>query len=315
MPDALFYGLMFVGSLLLLIKASDYFTMAAEKIGVFFKIPAFVIGVTIVAVGTSLPELASSIIAVLNGASEIVAGNVVGSNIANIFLILGLAAILGKKLEISHELIHVDLPILMGSAFLLAFMLWDGVFTWEEGVLSLLGLAIYLFYTVTSEQADEAAKEKKVSKKRSLSWATIALLIGSSGFIFLGARYTIVSITQLSGIFNIGKELIAVSAVALGTSLPELMVTISAAKRGNPEMAVGNVLGSNIFNSFVVMGIPAFIGDLVVTQDILSFSLPVMLVATIMYFFMTQDKQITKWEGWFLMLFYVFFIGKLFEFF
>ena len=125
---------------------------------------------------------------------------------------------------------------------------------------------------------------------------------------------------KISEIVNVGKEIIAASAIALGTSFPELMVSITAARKGMPEMAVGNVLGSNIFNSFVVMGIPALIGGLVVPEGILTFSLPLllisaMLVATILYFFITQDKEITKWEGWLLVIFYVFFLGKLFNLF
>ncbi len=312
MSDILVYGAMFVGSLILLVKASDYFTRSAEKIGLYFGMPAFIVGVTIVAVGTSLPELVSSILAVLHGSSEIVVGNVIGSNIANILLVLGIAAIIGKKLQISFELIHVDLPLLFGSSVLLAFSIMDGVFTYKEGILFLVGLLVYLLYTINS--GGKATKKEIEEKPKKLSPQTIIVLLVSSGFIFVGAKYTIDSIVKISEILNIGKEIIAVSAVALGTSLPELMVTISAARRGKAEMAVGNVLGSNIFNSFAVMGIPSFFGDLIIPHQILIFSLPVMMVATLLYFFMTQEKQITKWEGWFLVLFYAFFIGKVFGF-
>ncbi len=314
MSEILVQSAIFIASLAVLIKSSDYFIQSAEKIGKYFGIPAFIIGVTIVALGTSLPELVSSIIAVIQDSSEIVAGNVIGSNIANIFLILGIAAILGKKLKISFELIHVDLPLLVGSAALLTFTILDGVFTWKEGTISLLGLAIYLFYTASSGKEIEAEQGKiKNTKKEKLGGKTIPILLASCGFIFLGAKFTIDSIINLSNILNIGKEVIAMSAVAFGTSLPELMVTISAAKKGNAEMAVGNVLGSNIFNSFAVMGVPAFFGVLIIPKEILVFSLPVMLTATLLYFFMTQEKQITRWEGWFLIVFYGFFIGKIFN--
>ncbi len=317
MPEVFIQSAIFIASLFVLIKASGYFTDAAERIGLAFGMPAFIVGVTIVALGTSLPELVSSVIAVVEGASEIVVGNVVGSNIANIFLVLGIAAIIGKKLEISYELIHVDLPILIGSTFLMAATIWDGVFNWQEGILCLAGFLVYLLYTVRSESQVEAGKGKKekIVKKVKLGWKVWGMLFGSAAFIFLGAKYTIDSIIVLSEIMNIGKEIIAVSAVALGTSLPELMVTISAARRGNAEMAVGNVLGSNIFNSFVVMGIPAIVGTLIIPKEMLTFGLPMMIMATFMYFFTTQDKQITRWEGLILLLFYVFFVGKLFEWF
>ncbi|GAH33655.1 unnamed protein product, partial [marine sediment metagenome] len=129
MHPTLIWIIVFVVSLFVLIKASDYFTHSAEKIGLFFGIPLFIVGATIVAVGTSLPELISSIFAVLRNSSEIVVGNVVGSNVANIFLVLGIAAIVGRRMKLTYELIHVDLPLLIGSAFLLAVTIWDGIFS------------------------------------------------------------------------------------------------------------------------------------------------------------------------------------------
>jgi cation:H+ antiporter len=314
--DVLLWVAVFVASLLVLIKSSDYFTLSAEKIGLYFGLPAFIIGVTIVALGTSLPELLSSIIAVLQGSSEMVVGNVIGSNIANIFLVLGISAIIGKKLKIGFELMHVDLPILMASALYLAVTIWDGVFTWGEGVLGLAGLVVYILYTVNTEREDKHTKTKKAVKKikikKSFPIKPSVILLISGFFIFIGAKYTVESVIKLSQIFNIGTEIIAVSAVALGTSLPELMVSISAARKGNAEMAVGNVLGSNIFNAFAVMGIPAFFGALVVPSTILSFGLPMMLIASFLYLIMTMEREVTRWEGWTLLIFYVFFIGKTF---
>lgn len=319
MPELFFWVGVFVISLIVLIKASDFFTVSAEKIGLYFGMPAFIVGVTIVAVGTSLPELISSIFAVLQGASEIVVGNVIGSNIVNIFLILGIATLIGKKIKISYELIHVDLPILVASAFLFMVMIWDGTFTIGEGILSIIGIAIYFLYTAHSKVKDkESLIKREVTgklKKKKLEINTIAVLIISTVFIYIGARYTVESVIELSKLLNIGTEIIAISAVALGTSLPELMVTVSAVRRGNAEMAVGNVLGSNIFNTFAVMGIPALFGALIIPQNIIAFGLPMMIIATLLYFFMTQEKEITIWEGYILLLFYVFFIGKLFNLF
>ena len=320
MLEILIWIAVFVASLFVLIKASGYFTHSAEKIGLFFGLPIFIVGVTIVAIGTSLPELISSIFAVLRNSSEIVVGNVVGSNITNIFLILGIAAIVGKKLKITYELIHVDLPILVGSAFLFAAMIWDGVFTLPEALLSIVGIIIYFLYTINSEKRHEDVEIKKemkeeLRKKKKLDIKTIAILVVSAVFIFIGAKYTIESVIKLSEIFNLGKEIIAVSAVALGTSLPELAVSITAVRQGKPEIAVGNILGSNIFNTFVVMGVSAFFGALIIPQSILTFALPMMLIATLLFFFITQEKEVTKWEGYLLLLFYVFFIGKLFNLF
>jgi len=300
--------IVFIVSLSVLVKSSDYFTDSAEKIGIYLGLPAFIVGVTIVALSTSMPELVVSILAVLRNTSEIVVGNVIGSNITNIFLILGIAAIIGKKIKITYELIHVDLPLFVGSAFLLAVTIWDGAFTLYDAVLCLGCMILYLLYTIKAKR-----KREYEIKRRKWEWKPLFILILSSIFIYMGAEYTIKSIIRLSEILGIGKEIIAISIVAFGTSLPELSVSVSAARKGKPEIAVGNILGSNIFNALAVMGIPALIGNLIIPPSILTFGLPMMLIATLLYFFITQDKEITKWEGWLLIIFYIFFIGKLFN--
>jgi len=306
----------FVASLAILIIAARYFTIAAERIGVYLRIPPFIVGVTIVAIGTSLPELLSSVLAVVRGSSEIVAGNVIGSNVANIFLILGVAAIVGRRLHITYELVHIDLPLLVGSAFLLAAAIWYGGFSLFDALLCLAVFAIYLHYTVTVERKREDVGSRDANGKparRKLGRSTLPILIVSAGFLYLGAEYTVTSVIKLSEILHVGTEIIAVSAVALGTSLPELFVSIVAARRGNADIAVGNILGSNIFNALVVMGIPGLIGTLVVPETMITFALPMMLIATLLYVFITTDRQITKWEGLLLVVFYVFFVGTLFN--
>ncbi len=300
----LLWILVFVVSLAALVKSSDYFTESAERLGIHFGIPSFIVGVTIVAVGTSLPELISSIFAVTKGSTEIVFGNVAGSNIANIFLVLGTAAVIGKSFKIKHRILDVDLPLLVGSAFLLTVFVWDGQFTALEGILSLIALGIYLAYIFQTEGVDTAKKDGHPLKES-------FILIVSGVFIFLGAHFTIESVINISEIFQVGTEIIAVSAIAFGTSLPELMVTFQATRKGNPEIAVGNVLGSNIFNTLAVMGVPALFSTLVITEEMLYFSLPVMLMATVFYFFMTQDRKMTRWEGYFLLLFYIVFVIKI----
>ncbi|WP_233258502.1 calcium/sodium antiporter [[Phormidium] sp. ETS-05] len=306
----------FIVSLAVLVKSSDYFTEAAEKIGLLLGMPSFIIGVTIVAVGTSLPELVSSIIAVQQNSSEIVLGNVVGSNIANIFLIIGLASVISKKMDIYYELIHVDLPLFVGSAFVLALTVYDGKFTIGEALICIACYLVYLLYTISSTDGSESEAESSESNKKPKGSLVnqIIIVAVSAIFLFFGADYTIESITKISEIINIGKELIAVTAVAVGTSLPELIVSVSAAKKGNPEIAVGNVLGSNIFNALMVMGIPALIGPLTLPANLLQLSVPVMLVATLLFFFVTQDKQVTQWEGWLFFLLYAWFTGNLFGF-
>ncbi len=316
MIDLTIWIIIFIASIYTLVKSSDYFTDSAEKIGLHFKIPAFIVGVTIVAIGTSLPELISSIFAVIAKSSEIVIGNVVGSNIANIFLVLGVAAIFGKKLKVDFGLVHVDLPILFGATVLLAIAAWDGEFLLIEALLALALLTFYMLYTVQTQKADKKLKKevrkKKEDKLKTKVWLTLIL---SAFFIFLGAKYTVESVIAISQMLDIGKEIIAVTAVALGTSLPELFVSITAAKKGNASMAIGNVLGSNIFNTLGIMGISALFGTLIIPKSILTFSLPIMVLATLTYFFTTQDREVTQWEGWMLIILYILFIGKTFNLF
>ncbi len=265
--------------------------------------PHFIIGVVIVGAGTSLPELVSSVLAVIGGTSEIVVGNVLGSNMTNIFLILGIAGVVGKKLRISYDILEIDLPIFLGAALLIAFMIYDGNFSRGEAIICLLGLFLFVLNTPKGQKQkgeDTARKPAGVQ-----AWA---MLLASSVLIFLGAKYTVDSVIALSKIFNIGAEVIALSAVALGTSLPEVLVTITAARKGKPEMAIGNVMGSNIFNSFAVMGIPGLIGSLHIPENVISFALPFSIAATFLYVIIIVDRKLNLWEGCLLLLFYLFFL-------
>lgn len=307
--EGLHWIIIFIVALYVLIKSSDYFTDISEKIGLLFGIPQFIVGVTIVSVGTSLPELASSLFAMFKGNTEIITGNVIGSNIANILLVLGVAAIISRRLKISWELMHVDSPLLVISALLIGLMLWDGSFTFVEGILCILAYIVYVHYTIKSQQKHKA--ETKVKKQKLLA-KDIGILIISAVAIYFSARYVVDAVVNLSHIFNIGTEVIAITAVSIGTSLPELMVSIVAARKGKAELAVGNVLGSNIFNSFMVLGIPSLFGTIMVSSDMRLFAIPVMIGATLFYVFSTQIKEVTRWEGWMFLIFYVFFIGKLF---
>jgi len=309
----LWFGI-FAVSLFILLKASQYFTDSAEKIGLMLGISHFIIGVTIVSIGTSLPELVSSIVAVIDDSSEIVSGNVLGSNIANIFLILGIASIIGGRFKIKTNLLPVDLPIMMTSAFFLALTIWDGVFSFGEAILFVASFIIFILYAANSgKTSSKATKETEESEKIPFRVKPVLVMILSAVFVYLGATYTIEAVIKISEIFHVGAEIIAMSAVAIGTSLPELAVTISAVKKKNPEMVVGNVLGSNIFNAFAVMGIPGLISELDVPGSLISVGLPVMLAASILFLVVIVDRQVSKWEGWMFLVFYGFFLGKIFN--
>ena len=319
MQEILLYSLIFAASLALLAKSSDFFTDAAEKIGLLLGLPAFIIGVTIVAIGTSIPELVSSLVSISEGAPEFVVSNVVGSNITNIFLIIGIASVIGKQpIRITYDLVSVDLPLFVGSAFILALEGADGRFTLGEAILSIIGYVMYLFYTVKgSGEAPETPEEDlpvHVERSRRALIQQLLIITLSSVFIYIGAKYTIESIIKLSELLNVGKEIIAVTVVAFGTSLPELAVTINATLKGKAELAVGNVLGSNVFNTFMVMGVPGLVQELPVPTLVQQVSIPTMVAGTILLFFATQDQELTIWEGWLFFILYAWFVGHSFGF-
>ncbi len=305
--EILQYAALFVVSLGVLLKASDWFIDSAEEIGLSFGISPFIIGVTIIAFGTSLPELATSVASVLSGKSEIVLGNVVGSNITNIALVLGLVAITAKSIKLEVNIWDTDVSFLWGSAALLCFTLRDGNFSLFEAILFLMGIVLFLTYSFNKDDDDDEEEDLK-----SVTPKTYAMLVIGGVLVWLGANYTIVAIEQLSAIAGINADVIALSAVALGTSLPEVIVSLNAAKKGKTSIAVGNVLGSNIFNTFVVTGVARLFGPLAVNPDMLTCYLPLMLVMTVLFGVMASNQDIDRWEGCLLILFYIYFLGEMF---
>lgn len=295
--------IIFIVSLAVLILGSEWFIGSAERIGLSFGIPSFIIGVTIVAFGTSLPELATSIVSVLQGKPEVVIGNVVGSNITNILLVLGLTAYIGKGIRMSFDVMHTDMPMLLASAFLLYFTLQDGVFSFPEAIIFLIGLAIFLISSLTGN--DEEGEEGITTNAK-----VYLLFIAGAALVYFGAVYTIESLTNIATALNVSPGLISLGAIALGTSLPEVVVSISAARKGKHAIAVGNVLGSNLFNTYAVVSISSFFGELKMTED-LSFSLVFMLAVTVTFAAVCMSKTISRWEGGILLLMYGYFMVEL----
>lgn len=303
--ELLLYSGILIVSILSLLKGSDWFVNAGEAIGISFGVPSFVIGVTIIAFGTSLPELASSIAAVNAGEPGIVVGNVVGSNITNIALILGIVAIIGGAIVFEKEIRHIDIPILLGASFMLWFVARDQEISIADAIILLLGLFIFLAYSFGGSNTEDLVDVPKAK------WSHYGLLVLGIVAIYFGAEWTILAIEKLSAIAKIKPDIIALSIVALGTSLPELIVSVTAARTGRTEIAVGNVIGSNIFNIYAVMSIPRFFGTITISQDNLDFSILFMLFITLLLAFMCIPKKISSWEGWLLLLFYGLFIAEL----
>lgn len=322
--ELLFWSLAFIVSLAVLIKSADIFTDSSEKLGLALGIPQFIIGVSIVALGTSLPELVTSVLATIQGYSSIASANVVGSNIANILLVAGIPAIMAKKLVFEKNLIKLDLPILFAVTAILIVTIYDGSFTLAEGLILLLTYCVYIAYNFSENRKNRVLElEKKLEKKveeaihplrRGNNSKFLLFIFLSAIGVFVGSKFTIDSIINLSELLNLAPSAIAISAVAIGTSLPELMVGISAARKKNFEMIIGNVIGSNIFNATVVMAFSSFFGTLNVTSDVLTIALPYLMIATILFTFSGIERKIYSFEGALYGILYFLFIGQLFDF-
>lgn len=295
--------LIFVVSLGALLKASDFFVEAAERIGLAIGISPFIIGVTIVAFGTSLPELATSLAAVFSGSSEIVIGNVIGSNVTNILLVLGLTAIVAKEIVMDFDIMDIEMPLLIASAFFLYFVLADNHVSLYESLLFLVALTVFLLNSFGQKDTDVIRPPFAVKD--------FLILIAAGLVVYFGAKYTIFSIENIASQLGVNQDFIALSVLALGTSLPEVVVSIAAARKGKPGIAVGNVLGSNIFNTYAVIGIPSLFGNLVIPESTNTFSLPFMMGVTFLFAIGCISKKISRWEGAMLVLFYIYFIFTL----
>jgi cation:H+ antiporter len=316
--DILIWSITFVVALAVLIKSADIFTSNSEELGRALGVPQFIIGVSVVALGTSFPELMTSIIATFQNVSSIVAANVVGSNIANILLVGGITAIYAKEITVEKSLIRLDLPLLGGITALLIVTLYDGTFSLIEGIIMLASYVIYVAYNWSEHRAHKLEQlgekvERAIGHKGDTKKLMLFILLSAIG-IFIGSKYTIDSIIELSSLLNLAPAAIAISAVAIGTSLPELLVSIKAAKKKNFEMVIGNIIGSNILNSTLVIGLPAFISPLTVTNEVITIAIPFLIIATILFAFSGIEKKVFSFEGALYTILYFVFIGQLFSF-
>ncbi|MBU1952536.1 calcium/sodium antiporter [Patescibacteria group bacterium] len=330
--------IVFIISLLVLIFSADRFTKAAEKLGMALGIPGFIIGVTVVSVGTSLPELMTSIIATVRSTelldtTVVVLGDVVGSNIANILLVVGIIVLMVKKIEVKRSLIELDIPLLLLSTTLLILVAYDGTVNFIEGIILLVSFAVYIKYSLSDHSREKVDVEgevgEDVEKVRKPFWGIfrhrteearfegkqILYIIIFGFFLWIGAKYTVDSLVGISEIVGIGTSVLAASAVAISTSLPELFASGSAALRGKYDIAMGNVFGSNIFNALFVVGIPALIKPLTVPTEVITIGIPFLIGATLVYVFSAISKKVYVYEGVIYLLIYGLFLAKLFKLF
>ena len=291
---------------LLLVKGADWFVDGASGIATKLRIPQLVIGLTIVAMGTSAPEAAVSISAALKGNADITIGNIVGSNILNILIILGLASAL-VPIAVAKSTLRVDIPFMMASTAMLLFLGWDGTINLVDGLVMLtlfVGYLIYLF--VGAKNSPEEAPIKNLSL-----WKALFLTVLGLGLIIWGADMAVDAATNLARIFGMSERFIGLTIVALGTSLPELFTSVNAAMKGNADIAIGNIVGSNVFNILFVVGlsgliVPVPFADLFVMDTLVAMAASVLLGG-----FCLQKGKLVTWHGVVMLVGYGAYLGWL----
>lgn len=288
MLEFLIFGL----SLVALYYGAKAITESAVHFAKVIGVSEFVIGATVVAFGTALPELSTSLFAMIkdSGYPEVAAGNVLGSILANTGLGLGGAAMF-YRVYITRDLIETDISFLIASALAMTVVFIDLKITWFEGVVLILIYLSFIRHEIAAHRKSEAVgTESFMSRYMLIFLAGVALL-------YVGARYMIISILEISSVIGISEAVVAFILVAIGTSLPEISTAVVAAKNGRGDIAMGDIVGANTFNALIILGFSSFVGDVAASQAFLIATLPVVLLITILAGFMSMGNMISRFEG------------------
>jgi len=292
----------------LLIWSADRFVEGASATASQLGVSTLVIGITIIGFGTSAPEILISVFASLDNTPDLAIGNALGSNIANIALILGVTALL-VPLPIASNLLKKEFPILLGATAIAAYCLMDAKLSFAEGIVLLIVLSGSLFYFVKSSKKDDLLNQEladEIPKDMTLKQAIIWLIIGLFVLV-LSSKLLVWGAVNIATMLGVPDLIIGLTIVALGTSLPELAASIAGAKKGEPDLAIGNVIGSNLFNSLAVIAIPGLLlSNFTIAPTALTRDLPVMIIFTVILYLMAKfptgrDSIITRTKGIFLL--------------
>ena len=304
-----------IAGLVLLVAGAEVLVRGAAKLAAQFGIPPLVIGLTVVAFGTSAPDTAVSVQSALNGSGDLAIGNVVGSNIANVLLILGVTALVAP-LVVSRQLIRLDVPIMIGASLVTFGLAWDGELSRFDGALLFAGVLAYTGFLIYSARKDKGGDDDEFAKEFGLdeapkpyAWAiNLGLIIAGLVLLVVGSNFLVEGAVTLARALGISELVIGLTVVAVGTSLPELATSILAAIKGERDIAVGNIVGSNIFNLLCVLGLASMVAPaaIAVSPNALAFDFPVMIavaIACLPIFF--SGYRINRWEGLLFLGYYV----------
>ncbi len=296
---------------ILLIKGADFFVDGASSTAQNFKISKMLIGLTIIAFGTSAPEFAVSMQSLAKGSTDMLLGNVIGSNILNVLLILGLAAVI-HPIKITDNTVKKELPLCMLISALLVVLFLDiklanGVInqiTRSDAIVILLFFTIFIYYLITLVK-QKKEKEENEKPKFKLGKSLILIAIGLFGII-IGSNMVVNNASSMAIKLGLSERIIALTIIAFGTSLPELVTTIVSSKKGEQDLLLGNIIGSNIFNACVVLGIPVAIYGTITQQSFNYIDLIVLIGSAVLLFVFSETKRtITRFEGYSMLLIFL----------
>ncbi len=299
--------IMLVAGLILLIVGAELLVKGASRLATSFGIPALVVGLTVVAFGTSAPELAVSVKAAFSGQAELAIANVVGSNIFNILFILGLAALI-MPLIVSQQLIRQDVPIMIGISIVALFMIQDGAIGKVEATILFLGVIFYTIFLFYQGKKTGIGNSELSTEIAMPLWQNALFIIVGLALLILGARWLVESAVTIASSFGVSEAVIGLTIVAAGTSLPEVMTSIIATLKGERDIAIGNVIGSNIFNILAVLGISGMLSPtpLLASEQLTQIDVPVMLAVAILclpLFFL--GSTLNRFEGFLFLMIYI----------
>ena len=299
----------FLAAMSALIYGADFIIKESERIALHFNISHFVIGATLVAFGTSLPEMAASVVAASQGKSDMAVANVVGSVIFNITLVLGVVFVIAKSMNPDRNLFALDSAWVVVPLIIFFIMAQDGVIGRFDGILYLLLMISYLIFLFTSSKEDLEGELDEDLLKEKFNWGkTLVLLV--IGFVLTigGANFVIESGTNIARDFGVSEWIIGIFLISLGTSLPELVVSLVAVKKGNAEMSIGNIIGSNVANFSMVLGAASLVTPLSVDLAATGFDMLIMVAASFTLLFILANKLYNKAGGIFLLIILALFI-------
>lgn len=295
--------IVFMAAMTALIYGADFIIKESERIALHFSISHFVIGATLVAFGTSLPEMAASIVATAHGKSDMAVANVVGSNIFNITLILGTVFFISKAMYPKRDLFALDSAWIIVPLVIFFMMSIDGSIGRVDGILFLFLMASYLIFLFQSSKEDLEGGINDSLEKEKFNWArTLAFLVIGFTLTIGGANFVVESGTNIARTFGVTEWIIGLFLIALGTSLPELVVSLVAAKKGNAEMSIGNIIGSNVANFSMVLGLASLVNPLAVDLMATKYDMLIMLAASIALVFILANKLYNKAGAMFLLI-------------